>query len=75
MGDRLRSGIHGDRARKKHYENQIEHLFTKALCFILTFLQGYEGSLLKVTGKNGKTTSVSTSPPYSLQSHAPPYMW
>lgn len=28
-------------------------------CF--PFLQGYEGSLLKVTSKNGKTSSVSES--------------
>lgn len=29
--------------------------------FIIFVFQGYEGSLLKVTNKNGKTASVSTS--------------
>ena len=35
------------------------HVFYASFALIL---QGYEGSLLKVTGKNGKSTSVSGRP-------------
>ena len=44
-------------------------------CYALfaLILQGYEGSLLKVTGKNGKSTSVSARPesPVVLRSQRP----
>ena len=46
------------------------HVFYASFALIL---QGYEGSLLKVTGKNGKSTSVSARPesPVVLRSQRP----
>ena len=51
--------------RTKHTDTLLQNpqFFILLICIQRSFIifQGYEGSLLKVTSKNGKTSSVSTN--------------